>query len=76
MAKLIRSDVNWTTEPRDFTDVDATQTHRIREIRDSPHRAYYGREFVYDYSNSLISHLSRNRPNDARFWSVSYSLLK
>lgn len=43
LARLVRSDVNWTTEPRDFTNVDAAQTHRIREIRDSPHRAYYGR---------------------------------
>ncbi|EKM55638.1 uncharacterized protein PHACADRAFT_256401 [Phanerochaete carnosa HHB-10118-sp] len=43
MAKLIRSDVNWTTEPRDFTNIDAAQTHRIREIRGSPYRAYYGR---------------------------------
>ncbi|KAJ3559889.1 hypothetical protein NM688_g67 [Phlebia brevispora] len=42
MAKLIRSDVNWTTEPRDFTDVDASKTLRIREIRGSPHLAYYG----------------------------------
>ncbi|KAI0703572.1 P-loop containing nucleoside triphosphate hydrolase protein [Cytidiella melzeri] len=43
MAKLIQSDVNWTTEPRDFTNVDAAQTYRIREIRNSPQRAYYGR---------------------------------
>lgn len=43
MAKATRSDVNWTTEPRDFTNVDAAQTHRIREIRGSTHRAFYGR---------------------------------
>ncbi|OJT01605.1 ATP-dependent helicase HRQ1 [Trametes pubescens] len=43
MARLVRSDVNWITEPRDFTNVDAMQTYRIREIRDSPHRAFYGR---------------------------------
>ncbi|GJE86964.1 DEAD/DEAH box helicase [Phanerochaete sordida] len=47
MAKLIRSDVNWTTEPRDFTNVDPTQTYRIREIRNSPHRAYYGKIDLY-----------------------------
>ncbi|KAI0080595.1 DEAD/H helicase [Panus rudis PR-1116 ss-1] len=43
MAKLVRADVNWTTEPRDFTNVDAVQTYRIREIRGSPNRAFYGR---------------------------------
>ncbi|KAI0670538.1 DEAD/H helicase [Trametes maxima] len=43
MAKLVRSDVNWITEPRDFTNVDAMQTYRIREIKASPHRAFYGR---------------------------------
>ncbi|KAI0797837.1 P-loop containing nucleoside triphosphate hydrolase protein [Abortiporus biennis] len=42
-ARLVRSDVNWTTEPRDFTDVNAVQTFRIKEIRNSPHRAFYGR---------------------------------
>ncbi|THH10992.1 hypothetical protein EW146_g8195 [Bondarzewia mesenterica] len=42
-ANVIRTDVNWTTSPRDFTDVDAVQTHRIREIRQSPRRAFYGR---------------------------------
>ncbi|KAI0340501.1 DEAD/H helicase [Trametopsis cervina] len=47
MAKLIQSDVNWTTEPRDFTNVDAVQTHRIRELRNSPQRAYYGRIELY-----------------------------
>ncbi|KAL7283261.1 hypothetical protein ACG7TL_002690 [Trametes sanguinea] len=53
MAKLVRSDVNWITEPRDFTNVDAVQTYRIREIKDSPHRAFYGRvelfTLVYGY---------------------------
>ncbi|RPD79912.1 P-loop containing nucleoside triphosphate hydrolase protein [Lentinus tigrinus ALCF2SS1-7] len=53
MAKLVRSDVNWITEPRDFTNVDALQTYRIRELRGSPHRAFYGRielfTLVYGY---------------------------
>ncbi|KAI0807176.1 P-loop containing nucleoside triphosphate hydrolase protein [Fomes fomentarius] len=43
MAKLVRSDVNWITEPRDFTNVNALQTYRIREIKGSPHRAFFGR---------------------------------
>ncbi|KAJ7043253.1 P-loop containing nucleoside triphosphate hydrolase protein [Mycena alexandri] len=43
LAKVIRADINWSTSPRDFTNVDAIQTHRIKEIKDSPHRAFYGR---------------------------------
>ncbi|THH32983.1 hypothetical protein EUX98_g1174 [Antrodiella citrinella] len=43
MARVVRTDVNWITEPRDFTNIDAAQTLRIREIKNSPHRAYYGR---------------------------------
>jgi len=42
-AKIIRSDVNWITRPRDFTNIDPTQTYRIREIRGSSQRAYFGR---------------------------------
>ncbi|KAF8078143.1 P-loop containing nucleoside triphosphate hydrolase protein, partial [Lyophyllum atratum] len=40
IAKVIRADVNWTTSP---SNVDAVQTYRIKEIRKSPHRAYYGK---------------------------------
>ncbi|KAG7092162.1 hypothetical protein E1B28_008531 [Marasmius oreades] len=43
IASLMQADVNWITTPRDFTDVNALQTSRIREIRGSPHRAYYGK---------------------------------
>ncbi|KAG6332893.1 hypothetical protein ID866_6200 [Astraeus odoratus] len=43
MAKVRRADVNWITSPRDFTDVDAKQAYRIREIPNSPHRLFYGR---------------------------------
>lgn len=39
----MRADVNWTTKSRDFTDIDATRTHRIREIKGSPIRAFYGK---------------------------------
>ncbi|KAI0282173.1 P-loop containing nucleoside triphosphate hydrolase protein [Russula aff. rugulosa BPL654] len=38
-ARLIRTDVDWLTRPR---DVDPIQTWRIREIKDSPRRALYG----------------------------------
>ncbi|KAF7338638.1 DEAD/H helicase [Mycena venus] len=46
MAKVIRADINWITSPRyvvDYTNVDPIQTYRIKEVKDSPHRAYYGR---------------------------------
>ncbi|KAH7910172.1 hypothetical protein BJ138DRAFT_1153504 [Hygrophoropsis aurantiaca] len=42
-ANLVRADVNWITSPRDYTDVDAKQTYRIKEILGSPHRSFYGR---------------------------------
>ncbi|KAG8908600.1 hypothetical protein FRB99_004888 [Tulasnella sp. 403] len=42
-AKVVETDVSWLTSPRDFTDIDPIETHRIRAIRGSPHRAYYGR---------------------------------
>ncbi|EMD38568.1 hypothetical protein CERSUDRAFT_82843 [Gelatoporia subvermispora B] len=52
-AKVIRTDVNWITQPRDFTNIDAAQTYRIRALRESPHHAYYGRvelkTVVYGY---------------------------
>ncbi|KAI0051412.1 P-loop containing nucleoside triphosphate hydrolase protein [Auriscalpium vulgare] len=41
-AKVIRTDVNWITSPR-YSDVDAVETRRIREIKGSSHRAFYGR---------------------------------
>ncbi|KAG5651282.1 hypothetical protein H0H81_009225 [Sphagnurus paluster] len=43
LAKVIQADVNWITSPRDFTNVDAVQTYRIKQIRNSPERIYYGR---------------------------------
>ncbi|TRM57588.1 P-loop containing nucleoside triphosphate hydrolase protein [Schizophyllum amplum] len=42
IARLVKADVNWITSPRDYTDVDAKQTYRIREIQ-GLYRAYYGR---------------------------------
>lgn len=41
-ATLIQKDVDYITSPRDYTDVNAVQTHRIREIKGSPELAYYG----------------------------------
>ncbi|KZV84071.1 hypothetical protein EXIGLDRAFT_727691, partial [Exidia glandulosa HHB12029] len=43
VARMTRADVNYTTSPRDFTNADAAQTSRIREVRGSPHRAFFGR---------------------------------
>ncbi|KAI0664969.1 P-loop containing nucleoside triphosphate hydrolase protein [Cubamyces menziesii] len=66
MAKLVRSDVNWITEPRDFTNVDAMQTYRIREIKDSPHRAFYGRvellTVVYGANKAIIDAVDLDTP--------------
>lgn len=43
IVRAMQTDVDWTTEPRDFTNIDAKETQRIKEIRGSPHFAYYGR---------------------------------
>lgn len=43
IARLEEANVDWTTRVRDYTDVDAVETLRIREIRNSICRAYYGR---------------------------------
>ncbi|KAK1232495.1 ATP-dependent 3'-5' DNA helicase [Marasmius sp. AFHP31] len=61
LVSLVQADVNWTTTPRDFTDVNARQTYRIREIQGSSHRASYGKIEVrcqvfgfYKMRNSVI----------------------
>ncbi|KAJ7871484.1 P-loop containing nucleoside triphosphate hydrolase protein [Mycena olivaceomarginata] len=55
MAKVIRADINWITSP---SNIDAIQTYRIKEIKDSPQRAYYGRVdvqvVVYGTNNSIL----------------------
>lgn len=43
LVTVIRADVNWITSPRDFTNVDAVQAYRIKEIKGSPYRACYGK---------------------------------
>ncbi|KAJ7756837.1 P-loop containing nucleoside triphosphate hydrolase protein [Mycena maculata] len=66
MAKVVRADINWTTSPRDFTNVDAIQTYRIKEIRNSAHLAFYGRVdvqvMVYGFykirNNSILDTVS------------------
>ncbi|KAG8949918.1 hypothetical protein FRC04_008221 [Tulasnella sp. 424] len=42
-AKVVQTDVSWLTTPRDYTDIDPVETSRIRAIRGSPHRAYFGK---------------------------------
>ncbi|KAJ7771770.1 hypothetical protein B0H16DRAFT_1660723 [Mycena metata] len=55
LAKVIRADINWSTSP---SNVDAIQTHRIKEIKDSPQRAFYGRidiqVVVYGAHSSIL----------------------
>lgn len=41
-AKVVRVKVDWTTQQRDYTDVDPIETEAIRRIPDSLSRAYYG----------------------------------
>ncbi|KAG8678188.1 hypothetical protein FRC09_020046, partial [Ceratobasidium sp. 395] len=42
LAQMIRTDVNWITRPRDFKNIDAIQTFRIRAIKNSTKQAFYG----------------------------------
>ncbi|KAL9098516.1 MAG: hypothetical protein Q9163_005840 [Psora crenata] len=41
-AKVMRVKVDWTTQQRDYTDVDPMETEAIRRIPDSLSRAFYG----------------------------------
>lgn len=42
LAKVELVKVDWTTSPRDFTDVDPIETQAIRSIPGSPCKAFYG----------------------------------
>jgi len=41
-AKVMLINVDWTTQQRDFTDIDPIETEAIRRIPDSLSRAFYG----------------------------------
>lgn len=43
IAQMVRADVNFHTRPRDHTDTDATETLRIRTLRGTESRAYFGK---------------------------------
>ncbi|KAJ7168143.1 DEAD/H helicase [Mycena crocata] len=68
MAKVIRADINWTTSP---SNIDAIQTYRIKEIKTSPHRAFYGRLAILSrnlifLNNSILDTVSVD--NEPWFW--------
>ncbi|KAH9877009.1 hypothetical protein IAQ61_002370 [Plenodomus lingam] len=42
LAKVERVKVDWTTQQRDYTDIDPIETEAIRHIPNSPCRAFYG----------------------------------
>jgi DEAD/DEAH box helicase domain-containing protein len=42
IARMVQADVNFHTRPRNHTDTDAVETHRIRTLRGTTSRAYYG----------------------------------
>lgn len=42
IAKVEYVKVDWTTQQRDFTDIDPVETHAIRRIPNSLSRAFYG----------------------------------
>lgn len=42
LAKVEKVTVEWITTPRDFTDIDPTETEVIRTLKSSPCKAYFG----------------------------------
>ncbi|KZF25406.1 P-loop containing nucleoside triphosphate hydrolase protein [Xylona heveae TC161] len=42
LARVERANIDWTTQQRDYTDVDPIETEAIRRIPDSLSRAFYG----------------------------------
>ncbi|KAL9042253.1 MAG: hypothetical protein Q9214_003838 [Letrouitia sp. 1 TL-2023] len=42
VAKVVRVNVDWTTQQRDYTDIDPIETEAIRQIPNSLSRAFYG----------------------------------
>lgn len=49
IARMVQSHVNYHTRPRDHTDTDAVETHRIRALRDSSSKAYFGHIRIASY---------------------------
>jgi DEAD/DEAH box helicase domain-containing protein len=53
LAKVYAANVDWSTKQRDYTDIDAVEAYRIREIKDSNCFACYGSvritSIVYGY---------------------------
>ncbi|CAO1628520.1 unnamed protein product [Jaminaea pallidilutea] len=43
IAKMMQADVNFHTRPRDHTDTDAVETYRIRALKGTTSRAYFGK---------------------------------
>ncbi len=43
IARMYQADVNYHTRPRDHTDTDAVEAHRIRTLAGTPVLAYYGK---------------------------------
>nr|POE87764.1 atp-dependent helicase hrq1 [Quercus suber] len=49
LAKVERVKVDWTTQQRDFTDIDPIETERIRRIPGSRSRAFFGAIKVHQH---------------------------
>ncbi|KAJ4501783.1 P-loop containing nucleoside triphosphate hydrolase protein [Lentinula lateritia] len=60
LVKLVQADVNWITKQRPVLHVNALQTYRIREIKATPHRAYYGSVEIFCQVFGKLSNICRH----------------
>lgn len=71
IARVEKVKVDWTTEQRDFTDIDPTETEAIRRISGSQSRAFHGTititqvvfgYFKVDRKNRVLDAISVDNP--------------
>jgi DEAD/DEAH box helicase domain-containing protein len=65
MAKVEKVQVEWTTEQRDFTDIDPVETEAIKRIPRSRSRAYHGAIRITQVVYGYFKVDKRNRVLDA-----------
>ncbi|TLD31185.1 hypothetical protein PspLS_02849 [Pyricularia sp. CBS 133598] len=65
MARVEKVKVDWTTEQRDFTDIDPIETEAVKRIEGSPCRAYHGTIRIKQVVFGYFKVDKRNRVLDA-----------
>lgn len=65
MAKVEKVKVDWTTEQRDYTDIDPIETEAVKRIEGSTSRAYHGTIRIKQVVFGFFKVDKRNRVMDA-----------